>query len=277
MNGFLTGLVQRGASMPARAAEPPGPGASIASGDSAYALEAPPELVDAQPRPPIATPRDMSAQTESVSAPAVRDAVEPSPLEFQITQVIAPQPSSTSRDAMPAPSEHEEKLEAQPQQRAESVVILEQSETRAPQLLRQIETRVEPPLSSPPIVEAARPIAATPLVDMSQASHAPPAELEIVRPSSPHIEPLEIASHTARAPEVPEVTLAPARAALLELPRSTSPTASSMPTALPIHVRIGTVEVRPAAPAPVPPPSKNASAPPALGFAAYRRVRTYRM
>jgi hypothetical protein len=98
-------------------------------------------------------------------------------------------------------------------------------------------------------------------------------------PAEPPPAPPRDAQRTPReqAPPVPTI-----RPALPEAGRLNSfPRAAPAPSApVPVHVRIGTVEVRaapPAAAAPAAPAPSAAAAPPAaLGFDAYYRARTYR-
>jgi hypothetical protein len=282
MSGFLAGLVQRGASVPARAAESPGLAAPAADGNSAYALEAPPELVDARPASPVAMPREDSARTPQMT-PTPRDEVPANPSQsvVHITQVnaVSPMPAHEPVQVAAVSAETPKPpLVMPPVPRAESVRIPEQSEARTPQPPRQTEPPAEPRLETSALVPAPRPIAAPPVADFSHVSNEPRVELEVMRVSAPCSAPLDLASSPAPAPKLPEVPVTATSLAIRELPRSAQPTPTPTPPPVPpIHVRIGRVEVRPAPPAPAPSAHKNANATPALGFAAYRRLRTYRM
>ncbi|MGH2398184.1 MAG: hypothetical protein ACRDFW_14670, partial [bacterium] len=80
-----------------------------------------------------------------------------------------------------------------------------------------------------------------------------------------------------REPALPATTIRPALAeshTLLQFPKTTPASLPTPPAQLPIHVRIGRVEVR-ATTAPTPTPSRP-SAPAPLGFDSYYRVRNYR-
>jgi len=79
-----------------------------------------------------------------------------------------------------------------------------------------------------------------------------------------------------RAPtlSVAMIRPAPADLPLLQSPKVTSAPSPTSPSQLPIHVRIGRVEVR-ANSAPTPTPARPSSPAP-VGFAAYYRMRNYR-
>jgi hypothetical protein len=96
----------------------------------------------------------------------------------------------------------------------------------------------------------------------------------------PVSEPLHYTSSVLPAPRelvLPTPTIRPALTeshTLLPFPKTMSAYSPTPPSQLPIHVRIGRVEVR-AATTPTPAPAR--SSPPApLGFDNYYRVRTYR-
>lgn len=262
MSGFLAGLVQRGASVAVPFAESPGVSANW-QGDSAYALEAPLELVDAAPAP-TAMPREDSAQREGMSQTSVDAAPATEPQSIvQIMQVNAA-PQSIPRD--------QARIAAQP---AEDQQSLRSVPPVTPPPLRQVAS----PAESTPKTSAAvttRPIATPPPDLDSSASRQSRLEREVVQVSTAPSAPLNVAPSTAPASELPEVPLSAAPTVTREMPQISVP-APWPPAAPPIHVRIGKVEVRPAAPVPAPAAHPNASTTPALGFAAYRRLRTYRM
>jgi hypothetical protein len=275
VNGFLAGLVQRGASVPIGAAESSGLAAPAAYGDSAYALEAPPELVEVGHVPPTATPREDSVRTEQMAA-IPRDVVTANPQHSvvhitQVKAVSAPLPRGQPDSAeTPAP------LRLPSVQRAESVRAAQPADL-TPQPSHQTEPLAEPLRETVPVA-AARPIAASSAADMVRATTQPRAELEVTDVSVPRRAPLDVTLSDASAPELPEVTLTAAPVGARELWRVAAATPSPTPPAAPpIHVRIGRVEVRSAGSATAPAAPRNASAVPALGFAAYRRLRTYRM
>src|SRR4051794_13631230 len=124
MSGLLAGLVQRGASVSTGAAESPSLAAPAAYGDSAYALEAPPELAEAGLVPPTATPREDSARTEDMAAaPRDVDTANPQHSVVHITQVNAV-PASLPRGSVQLAAESAETPKPPsvlpPVQRAES-------------------------------------------------------------------------------------------------------------------------------------------------------------
>jgi hypothetical protein len=276
MNGFLAGLVQRGASVSTGVAESRGFAAPTAYGDSAYALEAPSDLVEVGSSPPTATPLEDSARTEQVAAiPREVLTADPQHSVVQITQVNA-MPAPLPRSSVQVAAESEETPQLlrvmPPVRRAESVPTAQPAD-RIPQPSRQTEPPAELRPETSALVTATR--AAPPAADRVRAPTQPRAEPEVTDVSAPRRASLDVKSSEARVPELREVTLTAAPVWARELQRIAAP--PPPPAAPPIHVRIGRVEVRSAAPATAPAAPRNASAAPALGFAAYRRLRTYRM
>lgn len=108
-----------------------------------------------------------------------------------------------------------------------------------------------------------------------------PDEMQVVSPEEPSADGpwvgVQNTRQNAREPALPAPTIRPALAeshTLLQFQKIAPASSPTPPAQLPIHVRIGRVEVR-AATAPTPTPARP-SPPASLGFDGYYRVRTYR-
>ncbi|MBI3796013.1 MAG: hypothetical protein HY268_03465 [Deltaproteobacteria bacterium] len=104
-----------------------------------------------------------------------------------------------------------------------------------------------------------------------------PGETQVVSPTELSPEQPRDGAQETRAPALSAATIRPALAefpTLLQFPQVTPASSPTPPAQLPIHVRIGRVEVR-GTPAPTPTPARPSPAAP-LGFDSYYRVRTYR-
>lgn len=103
------------------------------------------------------------------------------------------------------------------------------------------------------------------------------AERQILAPAERSVEPSQVGAQNTRETVLPAPTIRPAPAeshTLLQFPKTTPASSPTPPSQLPIHVRIGRVEVR-ATTAPTPAPARPSSPAP-LGFDSYYRVRNYR-
>ena len=278
MSGFLAGLVQRGAGLPARPAEPVMMSAprSNAPESASYSLEASPWTIDASPSasidapgpdpatPPRAPIHDTELAPESVPQVAKVIVVAPAPVGEAPRTTVAPESNTAPRahvelppasDAhVPAPV-HAQSLPRQPvisTHKPEDVPFLGESVSTAARLdpvafeANLSDTPKSPRFDSPPrdtvrpqqITTAAAPIA-TPVRELPETELTAAATAQsLAAPSAPRV------AHAAEPP--------------------------------PIHVRIGKVEVRAPSPPATPAPPRKPAAPVALGFAAYRRLRTYR-
>jgi len=124
---------------------------------------------------------------------------------------------------------------------------------RAPSLVASARAAAAPVPGQPNVVIESRTPSSVPAAEQSPTPSA-------ARPASPVIRPAS--AEDTRALPAP-----------LRLPKVPPVPSPSPPTALPIHVRIGRVEVRGTPPQP-PPAVASAIAP--AGFAAYSRIRRYR-
>lgn len=126
-----------------------------------------------------------------------------------------------------------------------------------------------------PVGEPARP--ASSVAPSSPLIVNEPGERQVVSSAELSAEWPRDGAQETREPALPAPTIRPALAeshTLFPFPKVTPASASTPPSQLPIHVRIGRVEVR-APMAPTPTPAR--SSPPApLGFDGYYRVRNYR-
>jgi hypothetical protein len=104
-----------------------------------------------------------------------------------------------------------------------------------------------------------------------------PRTVQVVLPAEPSAGPLRATARETREQALLVSAIRPALAEsntfLIQLPKA-KPAFSEAPAQLPIHVRIGRVEVR-APTAPTPTPAKP-NPPASLGFDSYYRVRNYR-
>jgi|GEM_PF-1863652 len=103
------------------------------------------------------------------------------------------------------------------------------------------------------------------------------AERQILAPAERSVEPSQVGAQKTRETVLPAPTIRPAPAeshTLIQFPKTTPSSSPTPPSQLPIHVRIGRVEVR-ATTAPTPTPARPSSPAP-LGFDSYYRVRNYR-
>jgi len=263
MSGFLSGLVQRGAELPGSGAGTALTAAPLAPAQAASpgGLEVTAEVDGAPPVP--ASTSAPSVQSQAVDEPIVHQ--EPQvrtvdqhvhithlsaspPRAIHQTRGIAPAPAATPTDAAP--------------------VNLEPNRGAA----RPLSTSVER-AGAEPQYQVVRTDDGTRVQPEAQTVGVIGNELEQVE--SPAIVPRE--SRPA-ASELPETRIEPAPIESPAFRRLDLQPAPSMraPQPPPIHVRIGRVEVRPPAPAAAPPAPKKANGAAALGFAAYRRLRTYR-
>jgi hypothetical protein len=104
-----------------------------------------------------------------------------------------------------------------------------------------------------------------------------PGEGQIVQPAELSAERPRVGVQKTREPALPAPAIRPALAeshTLLQFPKATPASSPTPPSQLPIHVRIGRVEVR-ATTAPTPTPARP-SPPAPLGFDGYYRMRNYR-
>lgn len=104
-----------------------------------------------------------------------------------------------------------------------------------------------------------------------------PGERQVVSPAELSAERPRVGAQETREPALPAPTIRPALAeshTLLQFPKVTPASLPTSPSQLPIHVRIGRVEVR-ATTTPTPTPARP-SPPAPLGFDGYFHVRNYR-
>lgn len=263
MSGFLAGLVQRGASVVAGAADAPVPAARDAAGASAYALEAPAEASDAGPAiAPAATMPGLLARVDMSPAgirvpesapalPPVADPHESSRTEAPAVPHSSPMAPTMAADSAPLAAGEPRRVAPAPEPDRNLVPPV------FPIVMIHSTSRIEEPLAAP------TPHDARGSADAASAVVPPPAESSAL--SAPEL-----------VVQLPEARLAPASPPTREFPRGLAAAAPAPQEPAPIHVRIGKVEVRapPAAAAPAAPARPNA--PRAQGFAAYRRLRTYR-
>ncbi len=275
MSGFLSGLVQRGASLAG------GTGAVLSAaplapvqGVSSLGLDVVVEAPSAAPAPPVDNTDPLRAVKAFGPAAHEEPLARPAEQHLHVTNVTAMAPTVIREStvmvhppAAPAAREAAEVV-SEERPRADTETHLPQRETPAsrqntPVLdAKQSGIGQGTPLEPQPADSAAR----TPL----------PAGITAREPSEPRTTELRRAAPSDR--ELPETRLEPApieSPALRRLDLQPAP-AIRAPQPPPIHVRIGKVEVRPPAPAIAPPPPKQNGAAPPLGFAAYRRLRTYR-
>jgi hypothetical protein len=279
MSGFLAGLVQRGAGL-GPASEPATSAAPLPAPDSASTLplEAPPQSADENPPAVAAAPGNQPM-------PPGHDADEPSNAT-RAADVVRTTPVSAAPATPPRPA-HE--TAPMPPANTGGVAAPAPARPEPPSLPKALPLAAsQPPDSAEPRVAHVLPAPVS--LDPADSPQPAPAPATVVRELL-QVETRVIESHAPRAPpgdaavasparELPEVRLvaaAPATRPWPQIDARAAPAARNTEPP-PIHVRIGKVEVKPAAPAAAAaPPAKNASATAGLGFAAYRRLRTYRM
>lgn len=263
MSGFLPGLVQRGASLPGSGSGPVLSAAPLVRAPAMPpgALEVSAEVTATPPASPVEGADPDGAST--ILEPIAREVPEARAAEHHVhvTKVnVSPPVIDEPRAPAPVP--------------APAVVTAEPA---------PVAVRLPPAVAaaSPGPMAAARAALERQALDGHSASGndaAPSAAAAQSRPrtGSPAILPRAMDRPANR--NLPGTRIEPApleSPALRRLGQQSAPTARA-PQPPPIHVRIGKVEVRPPAPAVAPPPPKQNHAPPPLGFAAYRRLRTYR-
>ncbi len=278
MSGFLAGLVQRGASLPARAGESalraaplaplqatdPRPLEAIAE---VVAAEAPGTAARADPGPPVAHP------------PAVHEEPSSQPLQQHVVHVtnVTDLPLRTVRETGAVTQAHSAPATAVPLSlvRSATPIPFASQALPAPQLSTH---RVDPDAKSADEVTAAAEIRALPDAQtihiVGQTSVR--AELPATAPLSPSVTAAARAAPSDRDLPETRIDAAPIEPPALRSIEAQRVAATGASAPSPILVRIGKVEVRPPASATAPPAPQRASASPLLGFAAYRRLRMYR-
>jgi hypothetical protein len=251
MSSFLVNLARRGAGLPATTIQAPPP--------SPFGLE-------------------LRKQGDE---PATGNTVSPSPLRANSSEEYREMPSdapihhtpSIQRLSGPEPSTliRTPSLGSPPAPRRHLIPSTFHAER---EVITEIEVERGRHTSSPvaQMIEPTSSVASAPSIMIRE-----PGEGQIVEPAELSAEWPRDRAQKTREPALPTPTIRPALAeshTLLQFPKVTAASSPTPPSQLPIHVRIGRVEVR-ATTAPTPAPARP-SPPAPLGFDSYYRVRNYR-
>jgi hypothetical protein len=276
MNSFLVNLARRGAGLPAIQIQvpPPSPfGPEVRNQGDRLAEEAATGGAVNQTPLPASSSGEMPSEAPIPHAPSIRHLYGTAP-----TTPIRPsggEPTTIDKTpslgSPPAPRRH-----VIPLRRGAEAAPIEPPDPQGPAVRPlQADREVVSPVARmigpvrEPERQAGTAVASSPLVSKA------PGETQVVSPTGlPPERPRDEARET-RTPARSVAAIRPAPAdplSVLQSPKAAPAPSPALPSQLPVHVRIGRVEVR-AAPAPTP---AGPGAPAAVGFAAYYRMRNYR-
>jgi len=281
MSSFLINLARRGAGLPATKIQAPppsplGPGMHN-QGDEPAEEAATSNTANQTPLPGNYSDeyRELPAEAAIPHTPSIQHfyGIEPNTSLRPSIEELTAVNRTPSLGSPPTPQRH-----VIPFMREAEVVAIEPPERQEPAVPPfQAGRAVIAPVTQTigPVNEPER--QESPVVSSSPILTKEPGETQVISLSQPSYErPRDEARETC-APALSVAMIRPALAefpTLLQFPKVTPASAPTPPAQLPIHVRIGRVEVR-GTTAPTPMPARP-SAPAPVGFAAYYRMRNYR-
>jgi hypothetical protein len=266
MSSFLVNLARRGAGLPATTiqAPPPSPfGPEIRKQGDGLAEEL--ATGNTASQAPLRTssseePTELPSEAPTHHTPSIQRL--PGAVPGTLIQPSIGEPAATTRTPSLGPTPASRRHVIPPTFHAEREVITEIEVERGRHTPSPVAQMIEPTSS----------VASAPSIMIRE-----PGEGQIVEPVELSAEWPRDRAQKTHEPALPAPTIRPGLAdshTFLQFPKVTPTSSPTPPSQLPIHVRIGRVEVR-ATTAPTPTPARP-SPPASLGFDSYYRMRNYR-